>query len=126
MIAVNSIVKLNMPLIRKLEDDAVKALEMTAEQLHTDVVQAQVIPFDTGSLQNESTFVDTKHSAQGKVSLVSSTPYARRMYFHPEYNFNTAENPNARGRWYEPWISGEKKDYCQKVFKKIYKEVSGL
>ena len=34
------------------------ALEQTAEALHTEVVQAQVMPFDTGHLQNEdATFV---------------------------------------------------------------------
>lgn len=126
MISVKSVVKLNIPFIKQLDESAVKALEMTAEALHTEVVQAQVIPFDTGTMQNESTFVDNKQSSQGKVSLVTSTPYARRMYFHPEYNFKKDENPNAQGRWYEPWISGDKKDFCQKAFKKFYKEVSGI
>lgn len=126
MISVKSVVKLNIPFIKRLDESAVKALEMTAEALHTEVVQAQVIPFDTGTMQNESTFVDNKQSSQGKVSLVTSTPYARRMYFHPEYNFKKDENPNAQGRWYEPWISGDKKDFCQKAFKKFYKEVSGI
>lgn len=126
MIGVSSRVKLNMSVLQALDDAAVKALEMTAEALHTEVVQAQVMPFDTGTMQNESTFVDNKQSSQGKVSLVTSTPYARRMYFHPEYNFKKDENPNAQGRWYEPWISGDKKDFCQKAFKKFYKEVSGI
>lgn len=126
MISVKSTVKLNIPFIKRLDESAVKALEMTAEALHTEVVQAQVIPFDTGTMQNESTFVDNKQSSQGKVSLVTSTPYARRMYFHPEYNFKKDENPNAQGRWYEPWISGDKKDFCRKAFKKFYKEVSGI
>ena len=54
---VRSTVKLNMPRIQQLTGAAVKALELTAEALHTEVVQAQVFPFDTGNLQNESTFV---------------------------------------------------------------------
>ena len=80
---VKSTVKLNMPRIRQLTGAAVRALELTAEVLHTEVVQAQVMPFDTGNLQNESTFVDYSQSAGGKVSLVSSTPYARRLYYQP-------------------------------------------
>ena len=103
---VKSTVKLNMPRIRQLSQAAVKSLELTAEALHTEVVQAQVFPFDTGNLQNESTFVDITDSAQGRVRLVSSTPYARRLYYHPEYNFQTKENPNAGGEWYKDWLPG--------------------
>lgn len=88
---VKSTVKLNMPRIKELTQAAVKSLEMTGEALHTEVVQAQVLPFDTGNLQNESTFVDYSESSSGKVSLVSSTSYARRLYYHPEYNFQTKE-----------------------------------
>ena len=62
----------------------------------------------------------------GKVSLITSTPYARRMYFHPEYNFQTKENANARGNWYEPWISGKDKDFCSKAFSQFYKKEAGL
>lgn len=76
MISVNSTVKLNFPKIQQLTKAQVMALEQTAEALHTNVVQAQVFPRDTGNLQNESTFVDYSESSQGKVSIISSTPYA--------------------------------------------------
>ena len=94
MISVNSTVKMNFPKIQQLTRAQVMALEQTAEALHTNVVQAQVFPRDTGNLQNESTFVDYSESSQGKVSIISSTPYARRLYFHPEYHFQKTENPN--------------------------------
>ncbi len=124
---VKSTIKLNMPRIRQLTQAAVKALEQTGEALHTEVVQAQVIPFDTGNLQNESTFVDCSESANGKVTLVSSTPYARRLYYHPEYHFRTDENPNAKGKWYEDWIPGGKNaDYAAKAFKQFYKKAGGV
>ncbi len=87
MIKVSSAIKLNMPKIKQLTQAQVTALEQTAEALHTEVVQARVFPRDTGNLQNESTFVDYSDSSKGKVSIVSSTPYARRLYFHPEYHF---------------------------------------
>ena len=63
---VKSTIKLNMPRISQLTRAAVVALEQTAEALHTEVVQAQGMPFDTGNLQNESTFVDTSEASSGK------------------------------------------------------------
>ena len=112
--------------VKKLTNAQIKALEKTAEALHTDVVQAQVMPRDTGHLQKESTFVDYSKSKSGLVSLISQTPYARRLYFHPEYNFQTKENPNAQGKWLEPWISGDKKEWCSEAFKKFYKQFGGV
>lgn len=124
---VKSTVKLNMPRIKQLTQAAVTALEMTAEALHTEVVQAQIMPFETGNLQNESTFVDYSESKDGKVTLVSSTPYARRLYYHPEYDFQTKENPNAKGHWYEDWEpGGSKADFAPKAFKQFYKKVGGV
>lgn len=126
MFNVSSRIKINQFRIKNLSEATVKALEMTAEALHTEVVQAQVIPFDKGTLQNESTFVDYSNSKKGKVTLVSSTPYARRLYYHPEYNFKTDENPKAKGKWYMDWIDGKKKDFCKDTFKKFYKQEGGL
>ena len=124
---VKSTVKLNMLRIRQLSKAAVTALELTAEALHTEVVQAQVFPFDTGNLQNESTFVDYSESKNGKVVLVSSTPYARRLYYHPEYKFSTDENPNAKGKWFEDWMpGGSQADFAGKAFKQFYKKVGGV
>ena len=124
---VKSTVKLNMPRIRQLTGAAVRALELTAEVLHTEVVQAQVMPFDTGNLQNESTFVDYSQSAGGRVPLVSSTPYPRRVYYHPEYDFQTDENPFAGGEWYKPWMEGGvNEDFAPNAFKRFYKKLGGV
>lgn len=127
MIKVNSTVNLNMAAISQLCSAQIEALEQTAEALHTEVVQKQVMPFDTGNLQNESTFVDNSQSSKGEVSLVSSTPYARRLYFHPEYNFKKNENPNAKGEWYEDYVPGGKYDtFAQEAYKKLYRGIAGL
>ena len=124
---VRSTVRMNMPRIRQLSQAAIQALELTAEALHTEVIQAQIMPFDTGNLQNESTFVDYSKSNNGKVVLVSSTPYARRMYYHPEYNFQTNEYPNAGGEWYKDWLpGGSKENFAPKAFKEFYKRVGGV
>mgnify|MGYP000044847695 FL=1 len=124
---VKSTVKLNMARINELSQAAVRALELTAEELHTEVVQAQVMPFDTGHLEEDATFVDYSNSQNGKVTLVSSTPYARRLYYHPEYNFQTKENPNAKGKWLDDWLSGgNEADFAPNAFKRLYKKEAGV
>ena len=127
MIKVSSIVKLNMPKIRALEEAQIIALEQTAEALHTKVVQDQVVPRDTGNLQNEAFFVDNSESSNGKVSLIHSTPYARRLYFHPEYKFQKHENPNAKGKWFEDYEQGGKyEEYAINAYQKLYRRIAGL
>ena len=124
---VKSTVKLNMPRIRQLTQAAVTALELTGEALHTEVIQAQVFPFDTGHLQEDATFVDYSRANDGMVTLVSSTPYARRLYYHPEYHFQTKENPNAKGMWYEDWLpGGAKTGDASKFFAQFYKKAGGV
>lgn len=124
---VTSTVKLNMGAVRRLDSAAVKALEQTAEAIHTDLQQSQTMPFRTGNLQNESTFVDTSESARGRAALISSTPYARRLYYHPEYNFWQGENPGAGGEWFRPYLpGGEKQDFAKNAFGKLYKKEAGV
>lgn len=123
---VKSTVTLYPAKIKKLTDAQALALRQTAERLLEDVRRAQVMPFDSSHLQNTATVVDESQAKSGKVSLVSQTPYARRLYFHPEYNFQTKDNPNARGEWYEPWINGDKKDFCQEEYSKIFKKLGGV
>lgn len=98
-----------------------KALVETADALKSDLEQSQTMPFDTGALQNRSTFVDDSKKSSGVVSIVSDTVYARRLYFHPEYNYQKAHNKNAGGAWFEPYISGNKKKFANKTFAKILK-----
>lgn len=138
MNVVSSKIKLNVPKINQLSKATVTALEQTVTALHTEVVNAQVMPFGKnrvvngkmihqgGNLQNDNTYEDFSDSKRGKVKLISSTPYARRMYFHPEYNFNKSENPNAQGNWLEAWISGKNKNFCKKAFSQFYKKEAGL
>ena len=127
MIRCSSTITLNMPAINQLCSAQITALEETAEALHKEVQQAQVMPFDTGTLQGEATHLDKSQSASGKVSLVSSTRYARRLYFHPDYHFSKDENPNAKGEWYEDYVPGGKYDtFAQDKYKELYGRIAGL
>ena len=131
--------------LAQIERAAVKTLEQTAEALHTEVIQAQVMPRDTGTLQGESTFISAggesvthyedgtevvnaiSRESNGTVTLSTTAPQARRLYFHPEYNFQTHENPNAKGKWLEDWLPGGKNEaFCAKAFKELFKRNAGL
>lgn len=113
--------------INNIEKAAQDALAKTAEALHTEVVQAQVVPRDTGALQNEKFFVDDEEKDSGSTSLVFEGPYARRLYYHPEYNFQTQENSFAQGKWLTPWLPGGiSEDFVQDTFTAIFKREAGL
>ena len=116
--------RVNAEFLARYKAKAQLNLVKTADAMKTDLVQSQTMPFDTGALQNNSTFVDDSKKNQNKVSVVSDTPYARRLYFHPEFNFQKEKNPNAGGQWFEPYISGTKKDFAAKTFKKFMKRSS--
>lgn len=127
MIRASSQVKLNLPAMGNLKRAQITALEQTAEALHTEIVQAQVVPRDTGNLQNEAFFMDRQNSSRGIVSLVHSTPYARRLYFHPEFHFSKDANPNVRGKWFEDWLPGGKaQEFAQNAYKELYRRLTGV
>lgn len=125
-------IKLNHKNINKITKGMKKSLLLTADAIKTDLVESQTMPFGEtkynsegkviykgGNLQNTKTTVDKSNVSNGKVSIVSDTPYARRLYFHPEYKFNKKQNPNAGGRWFHPYIDGDKKKYSHKLFRKF-------
>lgn len=112
-------VKLNQKNIAYVKKLANESLVETADAIKSNLIQSQTMPLDTGELQNRNTFIDDSKKKRGKVSIVSDTPYARRLYFHPEYRFKQDKNPKAGGMWFEPYISGNKKNYAQRTFAKI-------
>lgn len=70
-----------------------------------------------GQLQG-SIFVDRTESSSGKVAVVSNTPYARRLYFHPEYRFFRGTNKRAGGEWYKPYLT-DRRDWVEKAFARL-------
>ena len=125
-VKVSSTIKLDEAKLKELTRQQYISLAQTADALVTDLRDSQTMPFDTGNLQNDSTFLDDSQKEQGRVSIVSSTPYARRLYYHPEYNFRTTNNRNAGGKWLEPYISGNRTDFVKETFSKLFKRNGGL
>lgn len=116
-------VKLDMQAIKALEEAARLSAFSAMEQLHTDLVSAQTMPFDTGDMQNNQTFVD--QTEEGAV-LVTGSPQARRLYYHPEYNFQHGHNANAGAAWFDPYISGDKSEFVQNAFTAEFKKRAGV
>ena len=125
-VKVSSTIKLNEAKLNELTKQQYISLAQTADALLTDLRDSQTMPFDTGNLQNDSTSIDDSQKEHGRVSIVSTTPYARRLYYHPEYNFRTTNNANAGGKWFEPYISGSKKDFATNAFRELFKRNGGL
>ncbi|MGY5350265.1 minor capsid protein [Bacillus subtilis] len=54
-------------------------------------------PHDTGNLIASSQRASDLENGK----LIWDTPYAKKVYYNPQYNFSKDKNPNARGLWFE-------------------------
>src|SRR5690554_7684868 len=86
----------------RIETKQIKPKVKKAVEQAQRVVDSQVLkdsnryaPMDTGNLINSS----LRASQIGQGRLVWDTPYARRLYYNPQYNFSKARNPQAGGLW---------------------------
>ena len=113
---VDSKVTINFSALSKIDDVCKEALAKTAEFVLDDLVSSGTIPFDVGTLQNESTYVETVNGTT--MAIVSSTPYARRLYYHPEYKFKKDKNANAKAKWLDPYLN-EKESLVQEAFEQF-------
>lgn len=112
---------LNQANIRKLEQAMVGALPLTMDAMVTEISNMQVVPKETGNLEESvSTIV-----VDGKGFLGYNTPYARRLYYNPQYDFRTDKNPNAQGRWLDTFIHGPKKEWLTNSYGLFLKQLSG-
>ena len=107
----------------QIDAKAIQALEMTGAETLRDLKAAQTLPFREGQL-TDSTTLDRSGAVKGHVAIVSATPYARRLYFHPEYNFRRgkdAEHENAGALWFEPYLKGKKNAWLKTTYRKFLK-----
>ena len=118
---VSSTIRINTRALDMLDNAQLEALAMTGDATLTELRDRQVMPFDTGNMQNDSTFLDD--SQKGKVSIVTTAPYARRLYFHPEYNFKRGNNHSAGGKWFESFLND---DFVKKAYAQLLRQRGGL
>lgn len=120
-VQVTSRVELNIGVLDMLDNAQIEALAQTADATLTELRDRQVMPYDNGIMQNDNTYVDD--SQKTTVSIVADTNYARRLYFHPEYNFKRGNNSNAGGKWFESFLND---DFIATAYAKLLKQKGGL
>lgn len=131
-------IKLAHNVLKQIDQAAERALVQTADAVRKDIKKAQVIPFDTGALQ-DSMFSDELTVHRGEVDISFNTPYARRLFYHPEYNFHreawtgpdgkehTRANAHAKDHWTEDWeAGGSREDFAEKTFAKAIRQEAKL
>lgn len=114
--------EVNHGALRDIDARLLQCVEMTADQLLTNLINSQKMPFDTGMMQNIDTFLDTSElQSKKEVDIVTTSPQARRLYYHPEYNFNQSHNSDAGGLWWDEYIDGSKKELANTIFTELAK-----
>jgi hypothetical protein len=98
---------------RRIHGNMQQRLKLAQIALDTQIIKDSnfYAPEDTQTLQRSA--ITATDVGSGKV--VWNTPYARKLYFNPEYNFSKDKNPNAQGLWFEA---------AKAVKKGVWKEVA--
>lgn len=118
-------IKLNNAKINILIEAHKKSLEMTTEAVLSDIKTSAVVPKDKGATGLEgSGFVDLSEINNLVTRVVFDTLYARRLYWHPEYNFRKDKNANAQGKWMEAYLTGDKKKFIIDTYSMFFKQLS--
>lgn len=99
-------IKLDLAALGKVSEAAKAAALETMEAVKTDIIASQTMPFDQGTMQGSLHTEQFEDGDTAHTVLQTDGPQARRLYFHPEYNFQKVNNPNAGAAWYKPYTEG--------------------
>lgn len=103
-------IKLDEAALARLDGAAKAAALETVEAVKTDLVSSQTMPFDTGAMQGSRSTEQFDAADEKPYGAPDGRPAGRRLYFHPEYNFQRGKNPNAGAAWYGPYEAGGAKE----------------
>ena len=123
-------IKLDEAALARLDGAAKAAALETVEAVKTDLVSSQTMPFDTGAMQGSLHTEQFDAADESHTVLQTDGPQARRLYFHPEYNFQRGKNPNAGAAWYGPYEAGGAKErfipdtFAARMKEKIHRRIS--
>jgi len=120
MINFNVKVKIDSTKLRQKRKQSKKFAQM---QLDEDVLKDSnyFIPEESGNLMQSGIL----HTRIGSGKVIWKTPYARRLYYNPQYHFHKETNPNAQGLWFEAAKKLHKEDWLHKAKKKYSKFFNG-
>ncbi|MGF3141258.1 minor capsid protein [Facklamia sp. P13064] len=98
---------------RKLRNGQDKAKMILTEQIVKD--SNEYVPMLEGVLKGSA----LSNSDYKNGIAVWQTPYARRLYYNPQFNFSKDANPKAGGLWFERAKSNHLKEW-QDIIAKEY------
>lgn len=81
-------------------------------------INSNYLPFRDGILAASG----VSNSRIGEGQIIWSTPYARRHYYNPQYNFDTSKNSQAGGMWFERAKAAHLNDWIKAAAKPFGKE----
>ena len=110
-------IKFDKGALKALDKAFTDTLKETAVTLQDEIREAGVIPRKDNHLAGDKFTVNASEANRGVVYLHHEGPYARRLYYHPEYHFHREPwvdkdgkehlgNPNAMGYWFSWWEEG--------------------
>lgn len=110
--------------VKQLSKIMEKSKELSTFEISSEFLKDSnyYVPMATGDLKRSS----ITHSDFDKGRLIWLTPYARRLFYNPQYDFSKDANPNARGLWAEHAKNENSKKYMRIIgsqFDKAKREV---
>lgn len=97
---------------------AQKVMIKVADFIKWDSQNKQIIPFDVGNLQRNTTIAKME---DGGAYIEHTEPYSTYVYYGDNMNFQTVNNANAQSRWYKHYEEGG--DWYDRVFNFYRREV---
>ncbi|MGN4578386.1 minor capsid protein [Bacillus cereus group sp. MYBK74-1] len=101
----------------QIESNVMRATEKAQFALDEQVLKDSnyYAPEDTTELKRSG----VRFSRPGEGHVGWDTPYARRLYYNPQYNFSKQPNQNARGLWFEEAKARHASDWARIVERTI-------
>lgn len=101
-----------------------KAKEEIASRLAQEQIDQAVLKDSNYYIPKDKSYLEGSgiiSSLIGKGKIIWDEPYARRLYYNPQYNFSKDMNPNAQGLWFEAAKSNKLQSWVN-IGKKVFGE----
>lgn len=102
-------VNIELNIVEQMKEKTKKAQIALDNQIVKD--SNYFVPEDTGNLQGSALLA----SPIGEGKIIWNTPYARRLYYNPQYKFSKDKNPHAQGLWFEAAKQSHKSNWIKLV-----------
>jgi Minor capsid protein len=87
-----------------LNENSIRRRQEQAREQAQFALDTQVLKDSNFFIPKRESYLEASgvlHSRIGHGHIEWKTPYARRLYYNPQYNFSKDVNPNAQGLWFE-------------------------